>query len=86
MIAVVCQGDHRVAAPADDIIEVPAVDEFLQPIVASIPLQLWRFTSRLSAGATSTLFRAFAPVDLERATRFVAVFDGEDAVGAAEQR
>ncbi|MBX7168584.1 MAG: glutamine--fructose-6-phosphate transaminase (isomerizing) [Pirellulales bacterium] len=40
VIAVVNQGDNRVAALADDIIEVPVVDEFLQPIVASIPLQL----------------------------------------------
>ncbi len=40
IIAVVCEGDTRVAELADDVIHIPNVDEFLQPIVASIPLQL----------------------------------------------
>ena len=40
VIAVVHEGDTRVADLADDVIRVPAVDEFLQPIVTSIPLQL----------------------------------------------
>ena len=40
VIAVVCEGDTRVADLADDVIEVPNVDDFLQPIVAIIPLQL----------------------------------------------
>ena len=40
IIAVVCDGDTRAAELADDVIHIPAVDEFLQPIVASIPLQL----------------------------------------------
>ncbi len=40
MIAVVCEGDSRVADLADDVIEVPSVEDFLQPIVTIIPLQL----------------------------------------------
>ncbi len=40
VIAVVTEGDTRVAALADDVIQVPSVEEFLQPIVAVIPLQL----------------------------------------------
>ncbi len=40
VIAVVCEGDTRVADLADDVIEVPHVEDFLQPVVAIIPLQL----------------------------------------------
>ncbi len=40
VIAVVCEGDTRVADLADDVIEVPNVEDFLQPIVTIIPLQL----------------------------------------------
>jgi glucosamine--fructose-6-phosphate aminotransferase (isomerizing) len=40
IIAVIGEGDERVAHLADDVIEVPAVEEFLQPIVTVIPLQL----------------------------------------------
>ncbi len=40
VIAIVCEGDTRVADLADDVIEVPHVDDFLQPIVSIIPLQL----------------------------------------------
>jgi glucosamine--fructose-6-phosphate aminotransferase (isomerizing) len=40
VIAVVEQGDQDVARLADDVIEVPAVEEFLQPIVYIVPLQL----------------------------------------------
>ena len=40
VIAVVCEGDTRVADLADDVIDVPTVDDFLQPIVTIIPLQL----------------------------------------------
>jgi glucosamine--fructose-6-phosphate aminotransferase (isomerizing) len=40
VIAVVEKGDDRVAELADEIIEVPAVPEFLQPLVSIIPLQL----------------------------------------------
>jgi glutamine---fructose-6-phosphate transaminase (isomerizing) len=40
VIAIVGEGDDRVADIADDVIVVPAVEEFLQPIVTAIPLQL----------------------------------------------
>lgn len=40
VIAVVCEGDQTAAALADDVLEVPLVDEFVQPIVSIIPLQL----------------------------------------------
>jgi glucosamine--fructose-6-phosphate aminotransferase (isomerizing) len=37
---VACEGDHEVAERADAMIPMPAVADFLQPIVAVIPLQL----------------------------------------------
>ena len=40
IIAVACEGDDRVAELADDVIYVPEVDEYLQPLVTAIPLQL----------------------------------------------
>jgi len=36
----VCEGDTRVAGLADDVIEVPTIEDFVQPIVTIIPLQL----------------------------------------------
>ena len=33
-------GDNAIADVADDVLLVPAVDEELQPIVSSVPLQL----------------------------------------------
>ena len=40
VIAVVAEGDDCVGTLADDVIHIPAVPEFLQPIVAIVPLQL----------------------------------------------
>ena len=40
VIAVGSEGDGEVAALADDVILVPDVPEYLQPLVAPIPLQL----------------------------------------------
>jgi glucosamine--fructose-6-phosphate aminotransferase (isomerizing) len=40
VIAVMCEGDTRVTELADDVITVPTVDDFLQPIVTVVPLQL----------------------------------------------
>jgi len=40
VIAVVDEGDHRMAELADDVIEIPAATDLLQPIVAVVPLQL----------------------------------------------
>ncbi len=40
VIAIMHEGDERVAALADDVIIVPSVEPWLQPIVNIIPLQL----------------------------------------------
>jgi glucosamine--fructose-6-phosphate aminotransferase (isomerizing) len=40
VIAIVGEGDERAAEVADDVIYVPTVDEYLQPLVSIIPLQL----------------------------------------------
>jgi glucosamine--fructose-6-phosphate aminotransferase (isomerizing) len=40
VIAIACEGDEEVASRADDVIYVPEVPEYLQPLVASVPLQL----------------------------------------------
>jgi glutamine---fructose-6-phosphate transaminase (isomerizing) len=40
VIAIACEGDEEVAARADDVIYVPEVPEYLQPLVTVIPLQL----------------------------------------------
>lgn len=40
VIAIACDGDDKIAELADDVIYIPDVDEYLQPLVASIPLQL----------------------------------------------
>ena len=50
IIAIVGQGDAEAAALADDIIEVPYVEEFLQPIVSSIPLQLMAYHIAVARG------------------------------------
>jgi glucosamine--fructose-6-phosphate aminotransferase (isomerizing) len=40
VIAVAAEGDERVAALADEVLTVPAVDEDLSPLVNVVPLQL----------------------------------------------
>ena len=40
VIVIACEGDQRVRGIADEVIYIPSVDEFLQPIVSIIPLQL----------------------------------------------
>ncbi|WP_166825033.1 glutamine--fructose-6-phosphate transaminase (isomerizing) [Thalassoroseus pseudoceratinae] len=40
VIAIACEGDEKIAELADDVIYVPDVEECLQPLVTSIPLQL----------------------------------------------
>jgi len=47
---VVGEGDTQAAKLADDVIEVPAVEEFLQPIVTSIPLQLLAYHIAVARG------------------------------------
>jgi len=50
VIAVVGEGDMEVGELADDVIEVPAVQEFLQPIVSIIPLQLLSYHIAVARG------------------------------------
>jgi glucosamine--fructose-6-phosphate aminotransferase (isomerizing) len=40
VIAIVAEGDKQVARLADDVIYVPAMEEFLSPLATIIPLQL----------------------------------------------
>ncbi len=40
VIAIVSEGDTRAAELADDVIEIPYVEDFVQPILNIIPLQL----------------------------------------------
>ncbi|MDX1968505.1 MAG: glutamine--fructose-6-phosphate transaminase (isomerizing) [Planctomycetaceae bacterium] len=40
VIAIACEGDDKVADLADDVIYVPDVEEYLQPLVTAVPLQL----------------------------------------------
>jgi len=50
VIAVVCEGDAAAAAVADDVIEVPASAECLQPIISIIPLQLLAYHIAVARG------------------------------------
>src|SRR5262249_11409992 len=54
VIAVVSEGDHDVAdhveAKADDVIFVPNVPEYLQPVVTSVPMQLLAYHVALLRG------------------------------------
>ena len=50
VIAVVGEGDREVDRLADDLIEVPAVEEFLQPIITVIPLQLLAYYIAVARG------------------------------------
>jgi len=50
VIAIACEGDRAVAELADDVIFVPEVEEYLQPLVTSIPLQLLAYHVALLRG------------------------------------
>ena len=50
VIAVACEGDTDVARIADDVIYVPDVEEYLQPLVCAIPLQLLSYYVALRRG------------------------------------
>lgn len=50
VIAIAGEGDTRVAEVADDVIYVPQVEEFLQPIVTAIPLQLLSYHIAVARG------------------------------------
>jgi glucosamine--fructose-6-phosphate aminotransferase (isomerizing) len=50
VIAVASEGDADVSALADDVIAIPDVPEYLQPIVTAIPLQLLAYEIALLCG------------------------------------
>lgn len=50
VIAIACEGDDKIANIADDVIYVPDVEDYLQPLVASIPLQLLSYHIALLRG------------------------------------
>src|SRR3954469_5744913 len=50
VIAVCGAGDREVAAVADDVIAVPDVPEYLQPVVCAVPLQLLAYEVALLRG------------------------------------
>ncbi|MBX9626035.1 MAG: glutamine--fructose-6-phosphate transaminase (isomerizing) [Gemmataceae bacterium] len=50
VIAVCSEGDREVEAVADDVIPVPDVPEYLQPVVTAIPLQLLAYEIALLCG------------------------------------
>ncbi len=50
VIAIAGEGDEQVGSLADDVISIPVVEEFLQPIVSIIPLQLLAYHIALLRG------------------------------------
>jgi len=50
VIAIVDQRDKKLDSLVDDIIEIPYVDDFLQPVVAAIPLQLLAYHMAIARG------------------------------------
>lgn len=50
VIAVACENDDHIEAKADDIIYVPRVPDYLQPLVVAIPLQLLAYHIALLRG------------------------------------
>jgi glucosamine--fructose-6-phosphate aminotransferase (isomerizing) len=50
VIAVACEGDEEVAARADAVLYVPEVPDYLQPLVAVVPLQLLAYHIALLRG------------------------------------
>ena len=50
VIAVVDEGEEEVSEVADDVIEIPQVPEYLQPLISVIPLQLLAYHIALLRG------------------------------------
>ena len=50
VIAIIGAGDHQVSSLADDVIEVPHVEEIFQPIVNVVPLQLLAYNVAMLRG------------------------------------
>ncbi len=50
VLAVACEGDDEVAARADEVLYVPEVPDYLQPLVSVVPLQLLAYHVALLRG------------------------------------
>lgn len=50
VVAIACEGDEEVAARADDVIYIPDVPDYLQPLVAVVPLQLLAYQIAILRG------------------------------------
>jgi glucosamine--fructose-6-phosphate aminotransferase (isomerizing) len=50
VIAIASEGDEDVAAKADEVIPIPEVPEYLQPLVSVVPLQLLAYEVALLRG------------------------------------
>jgi glucosamine--fructose-6-phosphate aminotransferase (isomerizing) len=50
VIAVACEGDEDISERADDVIFVPEVPDYLQPLIAAVPLQLLAYHIALLRG------------------------------------
>ena len=50
VIAIACEGDREVERIADDVIYVPDVEDYLQPLVCAVPLQLLSYHIALLRG------------------------------------
>ena len=50
VIAIACEGDDEAAERADDVIFIPQTPDYLQPLVAVVPLQLLAYHIALLRG------------------------------------
>ena len=50
VLAIVTEGDEEIAALADRVVEIPEVSEFLEPLVASVALQLLAYEVAIHRG------------------------------------
>jgi glucosamine--fructose-6-phosphate aminotransferase (isomerizing) len=50
VIAIVTEGDTKVSAMADHVIEIPDSSDFLEPLIATVPLQLLSYYIALERG------------------------------------
>ncbi len=50
VIAIAAEGDQRISKVADEVIYIPSVEDFLQPIVSAIPLQLLAYHIAVARG------------------------------------
>jgi glucosamine--fructose-6-phosphate aminotransferase (isomerizing) len=50
VIAIACEADEEISRIADDVIYIPQVEDYLQPLVAVVPLQLLAYHIALLRG------------------------------------